>query len=257
MEHKAILELLPAYVDQELDLSKSLTVGRHLDSCADCQRAYEEQRAISARLRKDAVHFDAPAHLVRRINTALPLGRLRFIAFKRWGFSWFNVGAGLTALAAVAWSLGLYLSLPPAGERLTEDVVSSHVRSLQANHLLDMASSDQHTVKPWFNGKLNFSPPVVDLAPQGFVLEGGRLDYIKSRPVAALVYRHNRHPINLYIWPSADKDAPLRLQNRQGYQLVRWARGGMDYWAISDLAANELENFAKALQYAEFSGAQN
>jgi len=250
MEHKVIQERLTAYLDQELGVSESLALERHLDICADCQRKYAEQRAVSERLKEAALYFDAPAHLARRINAALPQGRLRPIDFKFWNVRWLNVAAGLTTLVAVTWSLGLYLSVPSATEQLTQEVVSSHVRSLQANHLSDVASSDLHTVKPWFNGKLNFSPPVVDLAPEGFPLVGGRLDYIEGRPVAALIYRHNQHPINLYIWPSTDKNAPPQLQNRQGYHLVRWVWNDMDYWAVSDLAADELEKFAELVRIA-------
>jgi anti-sigma factor RsiW len=254
MDHKEILELLPAYVDQELGISDTLAVERHLGGCSDCQREYAEQRTVKARLRKDAVCFDAPAHLAERIteriNAALPQDGRHSARSKYRNVNWFNAGAAMAALLAAAWSIGLYLNLPSAQERLAEEVISSHVRSLQVDHLSDVASSDQHTVKPWFNGKLNFSPPVVDLAPQGFPLAGGRLDYLDGRPVAVLIYRHNRHPINLYIWPSTGKDAAPQVQERQGYYLVRWTSDGMDYWAISDLAANELKNFAEIVRSA-------
>ncbi|MDB5764391.1 MAG: putative transrane protein, partial [Herminiimonas sp.] len=245
MDHNEILELLPAYVDQELDISDTLAVERHLGSCSDCQREYAEQSAVSARFKKDAVYFDAPAHLAKRINAALPQDKLHSARSKYWNVNWFNAGAAMATLLVAAWSIGLYVSLPSAQERLTEEVISNHVRSLQVDHLADVASSDQHTVKPWFNGKLDFSPPVVDLAPQGFPLVGGRLDYLDHRTVAALIYRHNQHPINLYIWPSTDKDALPKVQGRQGYHLVRWTSDGMDYWTVSDLAENELENFAE------------
>jgi len=241
MDHQEILELLPAYADQELGVVEALEVQRHLESCADCQREYAAQRIVSARFKKEAVYFDAPLHLAQRIKAALPQDVPRA---KPWHINWQNFGAALAAGLALAWSVGLYLNLPSDQEKMTEEVVASHVRSLQVNHLSDVASSDQHTVKPWFNGKLNFSPPVVDLASQGFPLIGGRLDYLGGRPVAALIYRRAQHPINLYIWPSSDKDSAPQLQNRQGYHLVRWTWDGMNYWTVSDLAANELENFA-------------
>ena len=154
----------------------------------------------------------------------------------------------MVTLLAVVWSGGLYLALPSAQDRLMEELISSHVRSLQVDHLSDVVSSDQHTVKPWFNGKLNFSPPVIDLAPQEFPLVGGRLDYLDGRSVAVLIYRHNQHPINLYIWPSTDRDEAPQVQGRQGYHLIRWAVGGMDYWVVSDLATNELELFVDTLR---------
>lgn len=241
MDHQEVLELLPAYADQELGISEALEVQRHLESCADCQREYAAQRIVSARFKKEVEYFDAPAHLAQRINAALPQDSPRA---KPWRINWVNLGAALAAGLALAWSAGLYLNLPSDQDKLTDEVVASHVRSLQVDHLSDVASTDQHTVKPWFNGKLNFSPPVVDLAPQGFPLIGGRLDYLGGRPVAALIYRRAQHPINLYIWPSNDRDAAPKLQNKQGYHMVRWTWDGMTYWTVSDLAANELENFA-------------
>ncbi|WP_304362384.1 anti-sigma factor, partial [Collimonas fungivorans] len=240
MDHQETLELLPAFADQELGIVEAQEVQRHLDSCADCQREYAAQRIVSARFKKEAVYFDAPPHLAHRISSALPPEPARAGSRR---FSWISLGGALAAGLALVWSLGLYLNLPSDQERLTDEVVASHVRSLQVDHLSDVVSSDQHTVKPWFNGKLDFSPPVVDLAPQGFPLVGGRLDYLGGRPVAALVYRRARHPINLYIWPSSERDAAPQLQNHQGYHLVRWTWDGMNYWTVSDLAANELENF--------------
>ena len=131
-----------------------------------------------------------------------------------------------------------------------DEVVSSHVRSLQVNHLADVASSDQHTVKPWFSGKLNFSPPVVDLASQGFVLVGGRLDYRDGRPVAALVFRLNLHPINLYIWPSTGNEEAPRIGEQEGYHVLHWNMDGMEYWAVSDVADSDLKNFSELLRTA-------
>jgi anti-sigma factor RsiW len=240
MDHQETLELLPAFADQELGIVEMQEVQRHLENCPDCQREYAAQRIISARFKKDAVYFEAPLHLAHRINSALPAEAARA---RSWGFNWMNLGAAMAAGLALAWSAGLYLNLPSDQDRLTGEVVASHVRSLQVDHLSDVVSSDQHTVKPWFNGKLDFSPPVVDLAQQGFPLVGGRLDYLDGRPVAALVYRRARHPINLYIWPSNDRDQPPQLQNHQGYHLVRWTWDGMSYWTVSDLAANDLQNF--------------
>ena len=240
MDHQETLELLPAFADQELGIVEAQEVQRHLDSCADCQREYAAQRIVSARFKKEAVYFDAPPHLAHRISSALPPEPVRAGSRR---FSWMSLGGALAAGLALVWSLGLYLNLPSDQERLTDEVVASHVRSLQVDHLSDVVSSDQHTVKPWFNGKLDFSPPVVDLAPQGFPLVGGRLDHLAGRPVAALVYRRAKHPINLYIWPSNERDAAPQLQNHQGYHLVRWTWDGMNYWTVSDLAANELDNF--------------
>lgn len=248
MEHKDIIELLPAYLDQELGMSDTLAVERHLKGCAECQQEYEEQRGISAQLKKNATHFTASPQLAQRIKAALPKETSPSSRFKNWDFNWLNLGAMMASLLAVIWGAGLYLTLPSPQERLMEELISSHVRSLQVDHLSDVASSDKHTVKPWFNGKLNFSPPVIDLVSEGFALEGGRLDYLDGRTVAVLVYRHNQHPINLYVWPKAGQDVALQIQTHQGYHLLNWVADGMEYWAVSDLAANELEHFVSTLR---------
>jgi len=164
--------------------------------------------------------------------------------------------AGVAALAAAfvlvavtSWNLG---RLQPGGgdeERIIRDVAAAHVRSLMVEgHLNDVASTDQHTVKPWFEGKLDFAPVVADFAASGFALIGGRLDYLDGRPAAALTYRHRLHVVNLFEWPagaSADR-APAALA-RHGYALVHWRRAGIEYWAVSDIASEDLLAFARLL----------
>lgn len=248
MEHNQAKELLPAYLDHELGITDANAVEHHLGTCPECQQAYEEQRSVRARLKSDAAYFKAPAHLAQRINNSLPAERARPNRFKGWNVNWLSAGAVSATLLALVWSGSLYLALPSAQDRLVEELVSSHVRSLQVDHLSDVVSSDQHTVKPWFHGKLDFAPPVVDLTPQGFPLVGGRLDYLNDRTVAVLVYRHGQHPINIYIWPSADRNSAPQMQSSHGYHLINWAAGGMNFWAVSDLATDELEIFVNTLR---------
>ncbi len=238
-------DLVHLYLDQELDLLRVVDVDRHLQSCAVCRELYDRQRAMRSTLRRDAGYHRAPSELRERLRFALrgqasETARPRARRSGRWN-------AGLAAAAAVmlSVSVALYIVLPTPQDRLENDIVSSHVRSLMANHLSDVASSDQHTVKPWFNGKLDYSPPVNDLTAQGFPLIGGRLDYLDGHPVAALVYRHRQHMINLFVWPDADAhERKPRTLSRQGYHLLRWTQGGMEFWAVSDLNEAELSTFA-------------
>ncbi len=248
MNHKEASELLPAHLDQQLGVADAIAVEQHL--------------VVSARLKRHAPYFKAPSGLAQRLRMSLPPENSPSNRFRRpgfawlpgaaesrsWSFNWLNLGAVAASLLALVVSAKLYFALPSDQERLTEDLISSHVRSLQVDHLSDVASTDKHTVKPWFNGKLDFSPPVLDLAAQDFPLEGGRLDYVDGRAVAVLIYRRAKHPINLYIWPTSDRDAPPQAQDRHGYHLVRWTSGGMKYSAVSDLATDELEVFAGILR---------
>ncbi len=255
MDCKEILALLPAYVDQELSVLESIEIDNHLQGCPACQGELASQSALRAELKKHASYFRAPSQLESRIREALPLKNAHPVQSKtraqKWfgSFNWFNFGTALTSVVALAWSVSLYLAIPSPDDLLAEDVVSSHVRSLMVNHIADVASSDHHTVKPWFNGKLDFSPTVNDLTAQGFPLVGGRLDYINHRTVAALVYRHRQHLINVYIWPDASKHkVAVQTQSSQGYQMVHWAEGSMVYWVVSDLNPHELMILARILE---------
>ncbi len=240
MNCKEIRELLPAHVDHELGLREAVDIDTHLQSCPGCRAEYAQQAAVRAAVKKQGAYFAAPGDFASQIRRALPTPALS--AKRTW--NWANAGAVLTTIVAIAWSIGLYLMVPTAADRLTDEVVADHVRSLMSNHVADVASTDQHTVKPWFNGKLDFSPPVRDLATEGFPLIGGRLDYLDHRPVAALVYRDHRHVITLFVVPAADdKEVPSQSASRQGYHVVYWTRGGMTYRAVSDADPAQLGRF--------------
>jgi len=236
-----VRRLADAHHDGELDLMRQMDIDEHVGQCQACAAVYESHRALSSALAADPLYLTAPPSLRRRVRSTLQGGGAASPWSRVRSLQW--VGAGLAAIA-VALVAG-----PMASRRFqadpTQELVSAHIRSLMASHLTDVASSDRHAVKPWFAGKLDFSPPVVDLSEAGFPLAGGRLDYIGDRPVAALAYRRGEHVINLFVWPSA-ADAARRAdaRSRQGYNVVSWNRDGMNYWAVSDVNAAELRRFA-------------
>jgi len=239
-------QFVDAYVDGELDLVRSLEVERHLETCADCRALCDQVEQLRNAVRTHRPYFAAPDGLDNRIRA-----RLRVSAGAQTRTVWYQTFPAwrLSAVAASILALAVFTAMfvavlrRPAGEALAEQVVSSHIRSLMENHLTDVPSSDQHTVKPWFNGKLDFSPPVKDLKAEGFPLTGGRLDYLDARPVAALLYRRRQHTINLFVWPSSHSDSGSQLATMRGYNLVHWTQSGMTYWAVSDLNSRELNEF--------------
>lgn len=247
MECKEIQGVMSAYIDRELGLTEAVEIERHLPSCSGCQKEYDEHTKLRAAIKSDATYFKAPDYLAGRIKMALPSSPLRQSRPATPPWNWMSLGAILTSIIAIAWSTALYFTLPSANDRLVDEIVSNHVRSLLAGHSTDVASSDQHTVKPWFNGKLDFAPPVFDLTTEGFPLMGGRLDYLNHRPVAALVYRHRQHTINLFVAPLSDdkKNVSPGHLTRQGYYLVHWVHDGMAFWAVSDIDPAQMEKFRK------------
>jgi len=197
---------------------------------------------------RDATYYRAPDALRERIRASIRAeGRKQERRPLFW--TWGGMAAAFAAASVLSWNLALMQAAGGSEDRLAREIASAHVRSLMAeNHLSDVISTDQHTVKPWFQGKLDFAPVVTDFAASGFPLTGGRLDYIDGRPVAALVYRHRLHVVNLFEWPAANPDASApELVTRHGYSLVRWKRGGLEYWLVSDAAGADLLKFAELI----------
>jgi len=241
--------LINGYVDGELDLIRNLEIERHIQDCALCTQDYKNHQVLSNAIKTGSLYFKAPADLRRRIQLSLRKAAKAEAGRRMLPKWWFNIAAPMAAAAVILLALVPFLRGPSADDLLAGEVISSHVRSLMASHLADVSSSDQHTVKPWFAGKLNFSPPVEDLAKQGFPLIGGRLDYLEDRPVAALIYQRQKHFINLFIWPSgSDSDVETKTVLRQGYNLFHWTRSGMTFWAVSDLNNAELQKFVQLAQ---------
>ena len=241
--------LMHGYVDGELDLVRSLEIEQHIQACQACSRAHQNHQRLSSAISLGALYFKAPASLQKRVRSTVRATRKDEPKHSIFSWRWLAVGASLVLVAIIIGSLVFIRSSPAADDLVAQEIVSGHVRSLMANHLTDVPSSDQHTVKPWFDGRLDFSPPVSDLTKQGFPLVGGRLDYIGSRPVAALVYQRRQHFINLFVSLSTNEpESKNKMMTRQGYNLIHWNKSGMTYWAVSDLNLTELQEFVQALQ---------
>lgn len=235
--------LLHGMLDGELDVVGALAFEAHLKDCPACAAEYRRQQAIRAALRRPEMRDRAPDALRQRIEAMVPRPERWWQRLMR-GWRWGGAGA-----AALAMALALVVMLPRGDDDLTRQLIDSHVRSLLAEHLTDVPSSDRHTVKPWFIGKIDVAPPVVDLGPQGFPLVGGRLDYLDRRVVAALVYRRREHVINLFVWPQpGTQDTAVAMRTEEGYRLLHWTTSGLDFWAVSDVDLSDLEAFQAAYQ---------
>jgi anti-sigma factor RsiW len=261
-------KLMDGYLDAELDPVTSQTIEQHLRTCRRCEQIYESQRSLARAITNSAPYYKSSPELRQKIQFALRDGMSasaarsvadedrtstateypapRSIIFKT-PWNWLAMAAAILLTAIVVWNVA-----PRAQQQdhfLATQLIASHVRSLMANHLTDIASSDQHTVKPWLDERLDFAAPVPDFSSDGFPLVGGRLDYLDNRPVAALVYQRRKHYINLFIWLAepGPKETTETLA-RQGYHLLHWTDSDFNYWAVSDMNANDLQTFKELFE---------
>ena len=244
MSCETLSDKLSGYLDRELDERAAGEVEAHLGQCVICSARLEGQRRLRAAVQAHLTPLRAPERLRHNVCAMLRAQVKRSRRRQTWLPTWAATAAALLLGVVGGWRLGIWQVSRGDGSDVVSEVVAGHVRSLQGAHLTDIASSEHHTVKPWFAGKLDFSPPVPDFSTEEFPLIGGRLDYLRERQVAALVYGRQQHVINLFVWPSPESNALPSTASRRGYHLLHGAAGGMTYWAVSDLNESELSQFA-------------
>jgi len=237
--------MLHAYLDGELDPVNTRALEAQLAESAELRAELARLREQSAAIRAAADYHAAPAALRARIGASLGGGVRAEAGWRRW----WRGALALAASGAVAAALTLWVVRPTADAVLLDDLIASHVRATLAGHQYDVASSDQHTVKPWLSARLPYSPPVADFSLQGFPLIGARLDFVGGRRVAVLVYQRRRHVIDVFVWPQAGA-APARAASRDGFNVEAAARDGMRYFLVSDLDRNELDDLARLVASA-------
>jgi anti-sigma factor RsiW len=239
--------LLHALLDGELDASNTREVEAHVATCQRCTAALADYRGMHEAVASADLRYTAPPALRQRIEAAIPQSKI--MPNRRSLLRGFAMGSAVSAIAATG--LVAIVLRDDDRQRIEAELVSAHLRSLQAGHLTDVISTDQHTVKPWFNGKLDVSPPVIDLTAQGFTLVGGRLDYVDARAIGAVVYRRRQHVINLFVAQTSNTERrAARTDTLQGFNIRRWSDRGLNYWAISDLGADELAEFSEKFEAA-------
>jgi len=247
MNHDEAAKLLGPYQDGELDLASCLKLEEHMAGCPSCQEKLAAEKELIEIVRSETPRFQPSPFLKTRIQAALREQQSSPVAVRSWNpisLAWAYSGLAVGILCILGIGVFWTQSIPA----LDQEAVANHVRSLQVNHLMDVASTDQHTVKPWFAGKLDYSPQVVDLGPSGYPLIGGRLDVLDHRNVAAIIYQRRKHYINLFIWPSDTESLHGRLYNQNGYHAIGWTKSGMNYLAVSELGEKELREFVQMIQ---------
>ncbi len=241
---------LHGYMDGELDASRSAEFERHLEGCRECAKALETEESLRSGLQRNGLYERAPVGLRKKIRAELDAATAAPVAERIPAWRWAALAASILLVATISW-----YAWPRPGTSNADappfsaaELIDAHVRSLQPGHLTDVASTDQHTVKPWFDGKLDFAPPVRDYADDGFSLVGGRLDVLGGRNVAVLVYARRKHFINVFVLPTKEPDTPIHPPGlRQGYQWLHWRRQGMEYCAISDVSVADLHELAQLI----------
>ena len=236
--------VLHGYLDGELDAARASEFERHLESCPECLAALEAQETLRSALQRAQLYETAPVALRRKIRASLPAA-VPVPFGLRWSMRWLALAVTAFLVAFVGW--GMVSNFNDKNQYQAAEMIDAHLRSLQSGHLTDVTSTDQHTVKPWFNGKLDFSPPVRDFANDGFPLQGGRLDVLHGRTIAALVYGRRKHVVNVFVWPTSERDVAPRSGSQLGYQWVDWRKGGMEFCAISDTPASDLDQLQRLI----------
>jgi mycothiol system anti-sigma-R factor len=240
--------VLHGYLDGELDAARAADFERHLETCAECTLALGAEESLRTSLQRVGFYERAPAALRQKVRADLDAATVAPSASRIPAWRWVAVAAGILVVASVSWyAIPLFRGTPNTSSTVTAaQILDAHMRSLQFNHLTDVTSTDKHTVKPWFDGKLDFVPPVNDFADHGFPLVGGRLDVLNGQSVAALVYGRRKHFINVFVWPTKEPDTPIHPPgSRQGFQWVHWRHRGMEFCAVSDVSASELHELAQ------------
>jgi mycothiol system anti-sigma-R factor len=239
--------LLHAYLDGELDPMRAAEFERHLETCRECTATLGAAESLRSSLQRAQLYETAPTGLRKKIRSELkvPVNKASGSSVAAW--RWLAAAAAILLVTGVAWfAVPHFMGTNMQSAVTSAEIIDAHIRSLQAGHLTDVASTDQHTVKPWFDGRLDFIPPVHDFMDEGFPLLGGRLDVLGERNVAALVYGRRKHFINVFVWPTKEPDTPIHPPgSRQGYQWVHWRHQGMEFCAISDVSAQDLHELAQ------------